>query len=592
MQSGKADRFMSEDNVLPANPNSHMIRVIFLLGLVFLFPSVIYARFDPFSVPNNKYGIHVVDPNDIPETSALVNSAGGDWGYVTLVIQEDDRNREKWQSAFNQMRSRHLIPIVRLATHIDGDSWTKPYNGSANDWARFLDSLNWPIENRYVVLFNEPNHANEWGKSIDPEDYAKTLVQYARVLHETSEDFFVLPAGLDVSAASDGRSLDAQTYLSRMLRTEPKLLSLIDGWTSHSYPNPAFSGSPFATGRGSLRSYQWELATLRNLGLNRTLPVFITETGWVHADGVSRIGSNMSPERVAENYRIAASAVWPDSLIVAVTPFVYNYQGLPFDHFSWKKLGSNTFYPQYFTYKDIPKLSGRPVQREKFTLDTSLFPNALVAGSTYTVSSLMKNEGQGIYTERDKEYRIEFVTTPRMPTVTDPIPDMEPGQFGTLTMHVETPNLPGDYPYKVEVVRGEKRILVEEGKITLVPPPSLDLSVQLGWRTENTALNATVLIYDHNTLIHKFQGIEIRNGKGVVTGLRNVVPDSLYRVVVLVPYYLPRQRVIRLGAETTAIRLARMLPLDFDQDGALTFKDAFSAFKLQPNFVRSLFVRP
>lgn len=570
-----------------------LLRILLTIALLSLFRlEAPLAKYDPLTVPNNKFGIHVADPNDIPQTSALVNSSGGDWGYVTVVIQEDDRNREKWQAVFNQMRSRHLIPIVRLATHIEGDSWAKPYSGSSSDWARFLDSLNWPIENRYVILFNEPNHANEWGRSIDPEAYAQTLVQYARTLHETNEDFFVLPAGLDVSAASDGQSMDAQTYLTRMIRAEPDLLTVIDGWTSHSYPNPAFSGSPFAVGRGTLRSYQWELSLLRSMGLTRLLPVFITETGWVHSDGVTRRESNGSPEQVAEYYRIAATTAWADPLIVAVTPFVYSYQGLPFDHFSWKKLGEDAFYPQYTIYKELPKVAGRPKQRERFTLESELLPSAFVAGSTYTVSSLIKNEGQSIYTERDSQYRVAFITTPRMPTVTDPIPDMEPGQYGTLTMHIETPPIPGNYPYKVELVRGETRIALAEGTLALVPPPSLTLSVQLGWRTENTALNATVLVYDHSTLIHKFSGIEIRNGTGTVTGLRNIVPDSRYRIVVLVPYYLPRQTVIRLNAASTNVRIPRMLPLDFDLDGALTLKDLLAAFKLPPHFVRSLFLRP
>ena len=39
--------------------------------------------YNPLAVPNNRYGIHIVDTNDIPQLPALVNSSGGDWGYVT-----------------------------------------------------------------------------------------------------------------------------------------------------------------------------------------------------------------------------------------------------------------------------------------------------------------------------------------------------------------------------------------------------------------------------------------------------------------------------------------------------------------------------
>ena len=96
-----------------------------LLTLFLLVAPVTHGKFNPTDVPNNKYGIHIVEPNDIIEVSTLVNSSGGDWGYVTLVIQEDDRNKEKWQAIFNTMRRMHLIPIVRLATKIEADAWKK-----------------------------------------------------------------------------------------------------------------------------------------------------------------------------------------------------------------------------------------------------------------------------------------------------------------------------------------------------------------------------------------------------------------------------------------------------------------------------------
>ena len=569
------------------------MRVLFLLLVATLFlPQSIAAKYDPLSVPNNKYGIHIVDPNDLGSTKELVNSNLGDWGYVTLVIQEDDRDHGKWQRVFNDMRSLHLIPIVRIATHIQGDSWAKPYKDSASDWARFLHSLNWPIENRYVVLFNEPNHANEWGKTLEPEEYARTLVAHAQKLRETSEDFFILPAGLDVSAASDGRTLDASVYLSRMFAAEPKLADYLDGWTSHSYPNPAFSGSPYAVGRGTLRSYQWELMRLKELGVTKKLPVFITETGWVHREGVTPNSALLTTDQVGANLVVAANTVWNDPNIVAVTPFVLSYQGLPFDHFSWKKLGSSDYYSHYYAYQKLIKLNGRPKQREKYTLDKRIIPQSLVAGSTYVLTGLMKNEGQGILTQQDKEYTVELVVEKPFLMVYEPLPVMEPAQFGTLSLHVETPNEPGTYAYTLQIRHQDTIIPLESGSIAVVPPPSMTIAAQLGWRTESATTNATVLVYDHLSLIHKIQGVTLKGGKAEVGELRNVVPNNKYRVVVLVPYYLPVQRITEIQAKGTIVRMPKALPLDFDRDGALTLGDGIAVLKLQPNFILSLFVGP
>ncbi len=563
------------------------LRLLLCSLLLLGFARSVHAKYDPDTVPNNKFGIHIVDPNDIADAATLVNSSGGDWGYVTLVIQEDDRDLGKWQGVFDRMRKLHLIPIVRLATHIDGDKWVKPYADAPLDWARFLNSLNWPTENRYVIIYNEPNHANEWGGSIDPEDYARTLVRYARTLTDTSEDFFILPAGLDVSAASDGRSLDASVFLTRMLRAEPRLFDVLDGWTSHSYPNPGFSGSPYASGRGTLRSYLWELSYLRSLGLNRTLPVFITETGWIHSQGVSDNFGLLGEKQVSANLQTAAREVWSDPDVIAITPFVLNYQGLPFDHFSWKKLGSSDYYEFFATYRDIAKIRGMPKQRHKYTLDHRLIPVSLVAGSTYELSALLKNEGQGIYSEHDG-YRLTFGPAASFTSSVDPLPDMEPGQYGTVNLNLEIPDVSGEREYFLDIVRDTTTVPIEHGTVTVVPPPSLTVTVSLGWRPDSSTDQATVLVYDGLTLLHKFDGITFKGGKTTVPGLRNIVPGMKYRIVVLVPYYLPRQSVVVVRRDVTDVRMPRMIPADFDRDGALTPRDILFVFRSPPHLLSGL----
>src|SRR3989344_543595 len=288
------------------------MRAALVLFLFLLATAQVRAIYDPLSVPNNKYGIHIADPQDIPDAAFLVNS-NGDWGYVTLVIQDNDRNTDKWQRIFNQMRRLHVIPLVRLATRPEGNTWKKPQPEDIRDWKTFLNSLNWPTENRYVILFNEPNHAAEWGNAINPEEYADILASFAKELKATSPDFFILPAGLDASAPNSNSTMDEEAFLRRMIAKQPDAVSLLDGWTTHSYPNPGFSGSPHALGRGTLRSYLWELSLL-----GKQLPVFITETGWQH--------QSLTTETIAEYLKEASLGAWKDPRIVAITPFIFNYQ--------------------------------------------------------------------------------------------------------------------------------------------------------------------------------------------------------------------------------------------------------------------------
>jgi hypothetical protein len=561
-----------------------------IIGLL-CFVQPVYAKYDPTTVPNNKYGIHIVDVNDISDAANLINSSGGDWGYVTVVIQEDNRDFEKWQRVFNQMREQHLIPIVRLSTHIEGDSWSIPSRNSADDWARFLNSLNWPTENRYVIVFNEPNHANEWGKFLDPEGYADILDLFGKTLHKTSEDFFVMAAGFDVSAASDGRSLDAATYITRMVSHNKSVFDTVDGWASHAYPNPAFSGSPYSTGRGTLYSYTWERSLLQSLGVSKNLPVFITETGWIHSEGVIQNPGLLTSAQVGNNLKIASSTVWQDPGVVAITPFVLNYQGLPFDHFSWRKLGASEFYPMYGAYQEISKIAGTPKQREHFSLDGRLIPKTLIAGSTYTLQNTIKNTGQSILTEQDG-YTLRLTTPGKFTVIYDPLPILEPNQSGLITAHIETPQTTASYTYTLELLHHGFSIPIETGSVQIVPPPSISVSAQLGWRTANTASDATVLVYDDKTLLHKVNGVELSSGHVTVSGLRNIVPGKKYRVVMLVPYYLPRQRIVTLTERTTNVSIPRMIPVDFDKDGAFAFSDLTALVQLKPNFIISLFIGP
>src|SRR4030067_3611659 len=108
------------------NGNVKLIILSLLIGIIsyslfIIHFGAVYASNVDISL-NNKFGIHLAQPHldELEKTKELVNSNGGDWGYVTLVIQENDRDKNKWQEVFDRMRQLHLIPIIRLATVPEG----------------------------------------------------------------------------------------------------------------------------------------------------------------------------------------------------------------------------------------------------------------------------------------------------------------------------------------------------------------------------------------------------------------------------------------------------------------------------------------
>lgn len=357
-----------------------IIPLILLSLLLLNTTGSVRAVYDPLSVPNNKFGIHIVNEDDLENASALVNSSGGDWGYAVIVIPEYERSVDKWNAIFEKFRQYHLIPIVRLATQVEGAVWKVPQLSDVIPWVDFLSKLNWVVKNRYVIIFNEPNHANEWGGRLVPAQYADLLASFSAMLKGTSSDFFVLPAGLDSSAPNGNDTMEETKFLKGIINRQPEVLNNVDGWVSHSYPNPGFTGSVNASGRGTIRNYLWEEQLLKSLGFPKNLPQFITETGWPHQEGDKFNRYFLSAEEVANRTAQAANNVWNDNRIVVVAPFILNYQGQPFSNFSWQKPDDDTFYPQYDVYRSVPKIAGDPQLYPEITPSLTPIPTQAVLG--------------------------------------------------------------------------------------------------------------------------------------------------------------------------------------------------------------------
>ncbi|OGM28972.1 hypothetical protein A2962_00900 [Candidatus Woesebacteria bacterium RIFCSPLOWO2_01_FULL_39_61] len=376
---------------------SLLIQILILIAFLFLGNlKIVKAVENPLAKTNNLFGIHILNESDIKDAANLVNSSGGEWGYVTLVIRKDERDTTRWQKVFDELRRHKLIPIVRIATIQQDGGWEKPVLDETDGWVSFLNSLNWVIKNRYVIIGNEPNHAKEWGGEVKPEEYADYLSTLSRKLKEESGDFFVLPAGFDASTPNSDMGMSEATFLQQMVEYKKDIFSNIDGWTSHSYPNPNFSGSADAEGRGTLKTYEWELEYLKKLGLNKDLPVFITETGWAHNTEDVQNGYKAT-HTISSNLKWAFSEVWNDPKIVAITPFVLNYTTTPFDIFSWKKKNSDSFYDFYYEIQNIPKPKGQPLQITTGKLLFVFVPRILKTNNKDYGIGLFENSGQSIW---------------------------------------------------------------------------------------------------------------------------------------------------------------------------------------------------
>jgi hypothetical protein len=544
--------------------------VSFLLFLsVFCFFSSPTLAFDP-SRPNNKFGIHLADPNegDLKKASELINSTGGKWGYVTIVIEEKDRDKGKWQDVFNKMRDLHLIPIVRVATKPEGGHWRRPTAEDAEAWAEFLNSLNWVVKERYIILFNEPNHANEWGGAVDPVSFAQVNKIFAEKFKAKSSDFFIMMGGLDAAAPSNRPFYeDSGIYLQAVINTmtPTEFNRLFDGLSSHSYPNPGFVGSPYDTSKRSIRGYQFELDLLKSMGV-KDLPVFITETGWN--------GSALSRETVATNFRIAYESVWlPDPRIVAVTPFVLNYQQPPFLQFSWLREGGKESYPEFEMVKGMSKPAGDPeiIERGIFSDD---LPKELVAESTYHFTFKIRNEGQAIWRKEDG-YELQLEGLERTSYLIASIGTVQPMHEREYDIFLTTGAVAGQKISKVILSKNGKKIMESNPwTFTVLPLPSLDVNVTLFPKFSSYGDDFEIQVFDsREQLVYKETDVKIEKGKGKIEAVKNIALGRRYKIVILKKYYLPRLTYVTFQKENNIAAFPRMYPLDFDGNGAWEWKN-------------------
>lgn len=311
------------------------------------------AIYDPLSVPNNKIGIHILFPDEIDKAKELINSNGGDWGYVVIPIRSDDKDLEKWQKFMDRAAELHIIPIIRIATHGDFfelSSWKKPQDADILDFANFLDSLDWPVKNRYVIIFNEVNRSDEWEGEANPGEYARLLSYAVIVFKAKNPDYFIISAGLDNAAETDGETYNQFDFLRSMNQEVAGIFNQIDGISSHSYPNPAFSQPPSVLTPKSISSFQYEISYIRKF-TNKSLPVFITETGWDQ--------TKFSDQAISNFFKEALYGVWSDPSVVTVSPFLLKAGAGPFEKFSFIK-DRDIENGIYRSFLEIPKTKGIP----------------------------------------------------------------------------------------------------------------------------------------------------------------------------------------------------------------------------------------
>ena len=369
----------------------------------------------PILASDNIFGLHLTQTSDINSAAPLINSTGGDWGWVTIVIRTDQLNLNTWQNFFDICRRQHITPILRLATTIKKNgTWARPQESDIDKLANFLNSLNWPNQKQHIILFNEINHASEWGGEVDIKSFTDISLYAVQKFKTLNHDFYILSTGLDLASPDNPpQYLSAPTVYRQIISYQPQYFKHIDAISSHSYPNHGFVGRPTDVGRYSIRGFQWELNFLQSLGVQKTLPVFITETGWPHREGQTNNDSYYTSSTTSDFFKAAIQTWSQNPHVQAITPFIYNYPNPPFDHFSWLDSNEN-LYPSYKQIIDLPKKTNQPQQITSYKTVKIHLPFIIFPNKQYSGRITLKNTGQSIWGPNETQFCLNTQTTPNI----------------------------------------------------------------------------------------------------------------------------------------------------------------------------------
>jgi hypothetical protein len=312
----------------------------------------------------------------------------------------------------------------------------------------------------------------------------------------------------------------------------------------------------------------------------KELPIFITETGWN--------GDVLSREQIADYYAYAYENVWlPDDRVVAVTPFILNYQGEPFLKFSWIPEGNEGVYPEYKRVQGLEKQAGTPdiIQKGSITID---LPERLVEQSTYHFRIPIKNDGQAIWSkDRGYDFLLDGVDPDSYRIAYTQI---KPGDNDIVNVYLSTSDELGEYHSKLILYHGDEAIIEsKEWSYEVLTLPSMMFDVSLFPKFNTQGDDFELQIFNkHDDLVFRKSVIRVRDGQGSLEKVDNIALGEEYRIVLIKEYYLPRQAHTTFEEGQNKISFKPMVPFDFDGDGGLGWSDVSTFFGSWDHLLRIL----
>ncbi len=314
-----------------------LIAIIFALTGLLLTRSASLPPFDlgpqqSVTTVNPEMGVHTrltdeVEAWKIKYTLQMVREMGAPW----VVEYFPWAYREKFPGIFNWSHSdlvvqnanrQGLTIIARLGY---APEWARPANSTpsflaAEDYERFGDYVAAFVERYrgqvdYIIVWNEPNLALEWGfQPVDPAAYTQLLSVAYRRAKEANPQVQVLGGALAPTLAPPGDefALNDLDYLQGML--DAGAGDAMDGLAVHAYGWVYPPDDPPAPDVVNFRRTELVHQLLQENGYG-DMPIHITEGGWNdHPRWTRAVKPGQRIEYTIQAYQMAQEWPWLESI--------------------------------------------------------------------------------------------------------------------------------------------------------------------------------------------------------------------------------------------------------------------------------------
>lgn len=279
---------------------------------------------------NPKVGIHTrlagYSSEELTErTYRQVREMGASWAvelFPWAYVQPRSRYGYDWQGAdmiIQHARRQGLEVVARLDIVPE---WARPHGTTDrhldpdryDDYAAYVEAFlrrYRPLGVRHVIIWNEPNLAQEWGqRPPDPEAYAALLRAVYPRAHAAAPDAVVIAGALSPGPDLGGGDvrLDDLAYMERVYAAGAA--PSFDMWAVHSYGSTSPPEAAPADGQVNFRRTELARAIMVAHG-DAAKQAIITEGGW--NDNPRWSAAVLPSQRVrwtVEAYRMAQGWDW------------------------------------------------------------------------------------------------------------------------------------------------------------------------------------------------------------------------------------------------------------------------------------------